>query len=174
MLNFKSRLYRWLDMLACRALWSVAEDVQLAKNQICLKGQQLDDAILPKWTAYSFFLSCHYNNWTEDVTYPNQIKTRRLGGFPKHIPVLLTLLFIARYLIVQEAIFRALHKADMDPTITEITEEAAARKFAQVVKDQNNRAAICLVNTSPMHFAVLHVVLSAWIARIMLSISRRR
>ena len=57
----------------------------------------------------------------------------------------------------KEAIFRALHDADMDPTISEIrtrnsgaipAEEVAAKKFAQVVKDHDSRVTIDLLHMS--------------------------
>ena len=134
------------------------EDLQLAENQICSKRMTLDDKII-EMEGVQFFISC--------ITRIEEKTSRALsdeddddnGG--SHLKTYPGVAYFVAYretsTCSKEAIFRALHDADMDPTISEIrtrnseaipAEEVAAKKIAQVVKDHDSRVTIDLVHMS--------------------------
>ena len=145
--------------VACRALWRVKEDdIKLAENQICSKRLKLDDRIIDM-EGVQFFVSC--------ITAIEQNVQSKLsadeaeGARDPHKIYPGVSYFIAYRETSQcskDAIFRALHDADMDPTISEIKtrhsasmhnyEDVAIKKLAQVVKDHDNRATMDLVRMS--------------------------
>lgn len=145
--------------VACRALWRVKkEDANLAENQICSKRLKLDDTIIAM-DGVQFFLSC--------ITAIEQNVSRKFSpddvdeaGDPQKIypGVSYFIAYRDTSKCSKDAIFRALHEADMDPTISEIKtrnstsianyEDVAIKKLAQVVKDHNNSATMDLVDMS--------------------------
>ena len=145
--------------IACRALWRVKEDdIKLAENQICSKRLKLDDRIIDM-EGVQFFVLC--------ITAIEQNVQGKLsadeaeGARDPHKIYPGVSYFIAYCETSQcskDAIFRALHDADMDPTISEMKtchsasmhnyEDVAIKKLAQVVKDHGNRATMDLVHMS--------------------------
>ena len=142
--------------VACRTLWMVKEvDIKLAENQICSKRLKLDDRIIDM-KGVQFFVLCIT---TTEQNVQGKISADEEEGArdPQKIypGVSYFIAYCETWKCSKDAIFRALHDADMGPTITEIKnrhsaimhhyEDVTIKKLAQVVKNRDNRDTMDLV-----------------------------
>ena len=142
--------------VACRALWRVKEDDKnLAENQFCWKRLKLAGRIINK-EGVQFFVSCIT---AIEQNVQGKISADEEEGARDQQKIYPAISYYIAYCEIskcsKDGIFRALHGADVDPTISEIKtrhsasmnsyEDVAINKLAQVVKDHDNHATMDLI-----------------------------
>ena len=134
-----------MKSLACRAVWRVERnDLPLANNLIASKRLKLDD-ILASITGVQYFFSC------VTIMKLNSRKTSsetEVANRPCYRGVAYFICYRRNEVSNENAIFAALHNADMEPTISELRTGSQSSSILQVLKDHSNESVQSLVEAS--------------------------